>query len=127
MKEKIFYTSITKNWVDDEGIAHVVFLPGAVITKNSAKEHFEACIKYGGEKARLVLSDARSIKSSDHEGRKYFAGENFAKYTKASAVIVGSYLSKMLVSFFTSVSKPQYPVKFFTSEDEALKWLKRFL
>ena len=121
---KVIETKIARLWVDDEGIGHVVFLPNTRITLEAAKEYIAACAKQGQGRKLPVLVDLRNVISAERAARQFLAGEEVAKITKCSAVIVGSPLSKMFGNFFIGLNRPPFPTKLFTSEIEAIAWLK---
>ena len=125
-KTKVLFTPITKVWEDEDEVGRVVFLPDVEVTVDGAKKHFEACEKLAKGKRHPVLVDLRNIKSVDHQARKYLAGDVATKLTKASAVLVGSPVSRVIGNFFIGLNKPPYPIKLFTSEPEAMEWLRRF-
>ena len=75
-------------------------------------------------KAAPSLIDMRQIKSTTREAREYSTG---AKYTPAVALLIASPISRILGNFFINYSQPPYPTRLFTSEDEALDWLKGFV
>jgi len=63
----------------------------------------------------------------DREARRYFAGEETAKVESAAALLIESPLSKAIGNFFMGLNKPIVPTRLFTSEAEALAWLKGFV
>jgi hypothetical protein len=46
---------------------------------------------------------------------------------KALALLTNSSLSKMIAEIFMLVKKPPYPTRMFTSEAEALIWIRSYL
>jgi hypothetical protein len=60
----------------------------------------------------------------DREARLFFAGEETAKVESAAALIIDSLLSRAIGNFFMGLNKPIIPTRLFTSEAEALAWLK---
>ncbi|MFH1682495.1 MAG: STAS/SEC14 domain-containing protein [Candidatus Woesearchaeota archaeon] len=126
MRSGEFKTPITQGWLGEDQVARVFFSPNAQVTLQDAKDHFAACLKASRGERHPVLVDIRNLKSVEHPARKFFADESFSKFTKASALLVGSPLSKVLGSFFIGLNRPPYPIRIFSSEDEALEWLKKF-
>ena len=127
MEDEGFVTSITRGYIGEDGIARVVFLPNAVVTLEAAKEHFAACVESAQGRRVPVLGHVEGIKSVDREARQYFAGEEASRVTRASAILVGSPVARVVGSFFVGLNKPSFPVRLFTSESEAIEWLKGFL
>lgn len=126
MENEVFITTITKVWMGEDGIGRSVVLPNVVITLDAAREHIAACTKSSNGKCVPVFFDLRNIKSVDRQAREYFASEAVCKISKASAVLIGSPVSRVIGNFFIGLNKPSYPVKLFTSEKKAIKWLRSF-
>ncbi|TNE48419.1 MAG: hypothetical protein EP343_16290 [Deltaproteobacteria bacterium] len=79
-------------------------------------EHF-------GEERILFLVDMRNIQSMSKEARKYLSRSDIGLYATAVALLVRSPLSKFFGNLIMNFSKPHYPTKIFTSEQEAVLWL----
>ena len=126
-EEEMIVTSLAKVWIGDHGIGHVTFLPDTTITLTAAREYIEAAARLCKGKSVPVLIDIRNVRSGDREARQYLASEEVARITKASAVLVSSPVTRILGNFFKGLNKPPYPVELFTSESDALEWLRRFL
>ena len=128
--EVVVTTRIAKIWLGEDGIvrsvpcAKVVTL---VLTLADAKETFSAILKVSKGRKRPYLSDIRKIKSVDRESREYFASEEVANAISAIAMLIGSPVSRIIGNFFLGLNKPSYPIKLFTSESEAIEWLRRFI
>ena len=125
MKSEVIETSIGKMWLDEEGIIRVKMNAGSVIELEEVKEVVAARSTLSKGKKRPLLVDIRALRSVSAEARSYFAGEEEA--VCAIAGIIGSPLSRIISNFFLGLNKPSYPFKLFTSEEEALKWLRGFL
>ena len=95
-------------------------------TVKETKEVFSAIKQVSKGKKHPFLSDIRKVKSTDRESRDFFAGEEVANAISAMALLVGSAIGKIIGNFFLGFNKPKYPVKLFTSESEAIVWLKGF-
>ena len=127
MKSEVIETSIGKVWLDEEGIIRDKLKEGSVIELKEAKEEIAAYSSFCKEKKRPQLVDIRGVKSVSAEARNYFAGEELAEAVCAIAGIIGSPLSRIMGNFFLGLNKPSFPSKLFTSEEEALIWLRGFL
>ena len=113
-------------WIDDNGIVHAVSLPGSVHTLEEARANMEATAKLTEGKRRPRLVDLRKLGSIEREARRYYAGEENAKVVNAAAMLVGSPLTRVAAYFFFTISKPIFPVRLFTNEEKALKWLSQY-
>jgi hypothetical protein len=59
--------------------------------------------------------------------RKYFAGPETARVEASVALLVMSPLTRAIGNFFMGLNKTLVPTRLFTSEDDALIWLREFL
>jgi hypothetical protein len=114
-------------WLDDEGILHVMAKPGASIALEDAQEIMRLLCVLGAGRSRPSLVDLTGMKAMSREARTYFAGPETAKTEKAAALLIGSPLGRAMGNFFMGLNKPIIPTRLFTSEDEALVWLRGFL
>jgi hypothetical protein len=121
--EKIV-TRVNTVWLGEDGIFRIIHVPGAELTLEDAKESMAAYLKLNKGKRRPLFIDIKNLKSFTLEARKYYAGEEAARAASASALVVGSHVSRVLGNFYLGISKPIFPTRIFSSEDEALEWLK---
>lgn len=70
------------------------------------------------------LMDIRKARGITREARSMFASAEAATLFAATALLVGSPLSRALGNFFLGLNKPQMPTRLFTDEAEALAWLR---
>jgi len=117
---------VAKVWLGDDGIVRIIHVPGAEVTLEDAKETMAAYLKIYEGKRRPLFIDTKTMKSLAREARHYYAGEEAAKFASAAAIIVGTPVSKVLGNFYLGLSNPHLPSQLFSSEDEALAWLKGY-
>ena len=111
-------------WLEDDGIVRVKVKPNIQITLQDAQAVIRAVSGVCGGKRCPALVDMRGLIALDREARLYFAGEETAKAEAAAALIIESPLSRAIGNFFMGLNKPLIPTRLFTSEAEALAWLK---
>ena len=114
-------------WLGEDGIVRTFTKPGAELTLADAKEQIAAIGKIGRGKGVPILVDFTNLKSQDREARTYFAGEETTKAVSACALLISSPLSRVIGNFYMGLNKPITPTKLFTSEAEAIEWLKGYL
>jgi len=73
-----------------------------------------------------AFADLSSVKEVSREARSYFSNEA-GEDLKAIALIIKNPVTKMMANFFMKFNHPRYPIRFFTSDQEALKWLKQYV
>ena len=70
-----------------------------------------------------VLVDIRAVRWASAEARGRGSSELGEFVARAVALVVGSPVSRMVGSLFLRMSAPPFPVRLFTSYDEAMRWL----
>jgi hypothetical protein len=83
--------------------------------------------KLADGKCLPVLADMSDVKSVDRKSREYISGKEAMKTARSLAIIIKSPMSKVVGNFLIGLNKPPYPIKMFTSKDEAIGWLRTFL
>lgn len=116
---EVYETSTLIIWLDDDGFLRIVCKPNAVHGVAEAEEN--NAVMPPGRKGP-VLADARMISSVNREAREAYRAQS--ENTTALALVVGSPLSRIIGNFFVGLSRLSYPVRLFTDEVEALRWLQ---
>lgn len=121
---EVYTTSTAKIWICEEGIFHISCLPGSV---HGLKEALENMAVFPAEaKDEIpVLADIRRVKAIEREAREiYRSRERYNMRVSALAILVGSPLSRAIGNFFIGLSRMPMPTRLFTSDVDAVKWLK---
>lgn len=127
MENEGIVTRVNKVWVGEDGIARIIHFPGVELTLADAEETMAAYLKLNNGKRLPLFIDTKTMKSMSRESRQYYAGEEAAKVASAAAIIVGTPVSRVLGNFYIGLSNPHLPSRLFSSEDEALEWLKGYI
>ena len=78
-------------------------------------------------KAKIrVLIDMTSVTEISKEARDYFANERTASIQRATALLIGSPVSRVIGNFFMGLNKPFSPTRLFTDPHKAIQWLHTF-
>ncbi|MBI3244794.1 MAG: STAS/SEC14 domain-containing protein [Chloroflexi bacterium] len=125
MESKVIHTSKARVWQEEDSIVRLEILPNAHITLKDAKEMVLAVQSYDGQPP--VLADIRLVRAVDREARLQSSYPEFQDFRQASALLVGSPVSRIIGNFFIGLNRPSIPIALFASEEEALAWLKEFL
>ena len=107
-----------------DGIIRSTNLPGARETLADAEENLRVLASLAGGSRRPLLADVRLLRDMNREARVFYGRPEFARVLSASAVVVGSPVTRTLINFILVMYKPRYPIRLFTSETEALAWLR---
>jgi hypothetical protein len=124
--KEVVRTKMAELWLDEKGILHIINQDGAKPDLDEAKAHIEATKKFGSQK-RPILVDITRVKSVSKEAREFYSGPKGAERTNGLAMIINSPVAKVIGNFLIGINKPIYPIKLFSSEDEAIDWLQQFL
>jgi hypothetical protein len=124
---QIIQTRTQKVWISEDGILHFEILPGSTVGLEDAVESIQAGALLCRGVKRPTLIDIRNIRAIQHEARQYYAGPETANVEKAAALLIGSFIGRVIGNFFLGLNKPLTPTRLFTSEEEAVQWLKEFL
>jgi hypothetical protein len=127
MESEAITTKISKVWLGEDGIARIIHVPGAEVTLEDAQETMAAYRKLNEGKRRPLFVDTKTMKSLAREARHYYASEEAARVASAVAIIVGTPVSRVLGNFYLGLSNPHLPSRLFSSEEEALTWLRGYL
>ncbi len=125
MKKNVVKTRNAEIWIDEQGICHDIYAEGTHLTFEDTLNECRIISEMSDHKKVPILVNLNNVKYVSRESRMYYAGEEAEKIFKAVALLVGTQISRLIGSFFIGLNKPVMPVKLFTSEKEALKWLKQ--
>jgi len=129
MKELKEETSTQKLYWDSENEIVWGELFADIKTKKLAKENIDAQERIrdsmNKEKTRVII-DMTAVFEISKEARDYFANERTASIQRATALLIGSAVSRTIGNFFLGLNKPITPTKLFTDPQEAIKWLRTF-
>jgi hypothetical protein len=112
----------------DDGIIRTKMKPEVFeLELADAREVIQAVAALCGGVRRPALVDLRELRSMSRDCRKYFAGPDTAKVQSAAALLVISPVARAIGNFFMGLNKPLVPTRLFTSEADAVGWLRGFL
>jgi hypothetical protein len=120
-------TQTARIWLGGDGIIRAVLLGILSEGVAIAQENWDAVTQVSQGKIRPVFADIRNIKSIGGEERRFYARLETKGFISAVAMLVDSPLSRVIGSFFLGLNKLPVPINIFTSEEQALAWLRNFL
>jgi hypothetical protein len=117
-----------KAWVDDDGIMRLVFEPKCAIDLDDAKAQVAVMQRLAADGPLPCLVDMREIHKTERAARDYYAGPDTAKAASACAMLIGaSGIGAAIGNFMIAIhGKKMMPLKLFTTEAEAMEWLRPF-
>lgn len=111
---------------NEDGIIVMEIREGAEIDVDDAADNILVVRNLSGGAPALKLVDSRVKWKISDEAKKFLEEDDDPKRTIARAVVQKSVLEKWITTFLTRLNRPETPIKFFTSEKEAIEWLKSF-
>jgi hypothetical protein len=119
-------TSVAEMFIDSDGILHIKILEGVHVTIEKSKEYYNVSNQLLEGKKALVLVDGSAKFTITKEAKAYGAGIEIAENRIAVAFVTNSLVNKVMVNCYIKLYKPIVPTQLFSSEENALKWLKTF-
>ena len=115
-------------YIDNQGIVRIKVDKHAILGIEEAYEYTNIIEKICDGKKRTFLIDTRGTYSTASSEHRRFMGSNSRalKWRKADAVLVDSLPLRLLAKFYMLFDARKHPVKIFTDEKDALKWLALF-
>jgi len=107
-----------------DGILHFIYLPNVQESLEDAYENARVNDRLSPGRRRPLLVDIRPMQGIDREVRAYYSS---LQTITARALLVESPVSRLIANFVIQLNKPVVPTRLFTSEAEAVVWLKGFL
>lgn len=119
-KTTAYWTGIS----DD--IVFFKYAPKLEIDIDVAKEIVKSRLHYTNGKSVYTIIDFSNVKSVTKEARDYMnSPEGGLKGILGGAFLSTSVVATLFVNLYLKISNPSVPAKFFTSEKDALWWLRK--
>jgi len=125
MTTEAITTRTGKIWLRADGIVQAVLIsPNSQHSLEDAQANIAAVAALHPAKRRPMLIDMRAAQKIEREVRVYYSS---VEVSTARALLVGSPVSQVIANFFISLGRHPVPTRLFTSETEAVAWLKNFI
>lgn len=123
---EILKTSVSEISLEN-GIIRIDFpISNCIINETDALEILRARTSLPTASKQLILTDLTTNPKPTREAREFAKHSEMIETTYALALLIASPVSRLLGNFFLGFNKGEYPVKLFTSIEEATSWLKSF-
>lgn len=113
-------------WFGDDGISRTEYYPGTEIGIAEAKEIGAAITKVCGGRPRPLFTDSRGITKMTRHAREHLVSKEISQWS----IAVATYSTPLVIALgkiYTMLNKPSYPIKYFGSKEDAMKWLRQYL
>lgn len=108
-----------------DGILHIDIQPEQHFAITDFRELMDAAFRIGNGKKFLNLITVGKYTIPDHETRIMSTSKDGSSYKYADAFVINSLPQKLVGNFYMRFYTPFVPTRFFNSQSEALKWLKK--
>lgn len=115
--------------IREDGIMHVHIKISTSFEIENSMEIVEAREKLAEGKALPILytSQYRFVTPSK-EVKEYISSSNQRKaLVVADAFVIGSFSQRLAAKIYLKLNKPSVPTAFFSSEEEAIEWLRGYV
>ncbi len=112
-------------WLNN-GIIYGRYKSDLVIDIRVAKDMVRDRKKISAGISRPALVDITGLLSIDSPGRNYLAGIEACEYITAGAIYTKNKLLAFVGNAYILLDKPLVPVKIFSNEPVAIRWLEPF-
>jgi hypothetical protein len=116
---------IADYWLSEEGILYS-YSKSPVRTVKNISENIALVKQITGNKKVPLLIYLSNSPVPDKETRK-FSTEQLPNVYTAMAMVSKPGLAKFIMNILFSLKKPPIPMKSFTDDEEAKKWLRQYL
>jgi hypothetical protein len=108
-------------WADVDETLRLNWVPGVRITGSLAVAAMSAVDDFNGDRGRPLLVDMSGVAALAREARSVFTRPCSA--TRLAILGISS-VDRVIATFGLRLSNPPVPARFFTSETDALTWLR---
>ncbi len=123
----VIETRTGQTWLRHDGILQAESHPDSEHRLQDAIENLAASARLARGVQRPTLICLRQIKSMNREARQYYSGPESAKLYVAAALLIDSPVARVIGNFFLGLNKSSIPTRLFSSETEAIDWLRSYL
>lgn len=100
--------------------------PPADMDRQQIREEMDRLRGFLGHRKACIVTRSDPRSRPPAKELRDFIAEELSSITRAMAIVTDSPLSKMIANLFFSFKPPAYPFKFFSSEAEAVAWIKQY-
>ncbi|NNC92252.1 MAG: hypothetical protein HKN80_07135 [Acidimicrobiia bacterium] len=116
-------TPIGMMWVNEAGLLYHRLDEGVIVRAEHAAGIREAVREVSGGAPIRAVVDISGVEFADRKARDAIASSLDDSNEVATAVVVGSPVSRALGTLFLKLSRPARPVRLFLDEEEAARWV----
>ncbi len=127
MKKPTIHTKKGTLTLIESGIIKMVLKENSEWNLEDAKETHEANLKLSDGKKFCLCLIANKFFIPTKEAQAYISSKECTDYRIASAFVIKNTAMKLLGNLFVKVFKSKSPTQLFSSEEDAMKWMRPLL
>jgi hypothetical protein len=109
----------------DTDVLRIEYKKDAFVEVEDFEENLRAYKKLMTTEKAYLLTVARSGAEPSPEVREIYVSKERSSFKLAEAFVISSLAQRIIANFIMRVQRPVHRLRFFTSEEEAKKWLYR--
>jgi hypothetical protein len=114
-------------YLRDDGVVVARVHPGVRQTVDDARANLRAAVAARGPRLRPILVDISGCEPLSPEVRAEYTGDQVGSAFSAIAIVVeATTFGRMIGNIYLRVAALALPTRLFSSEGEALTWLRRY-
>jgi hypothetical protein len=125
MEDIIYRNNLVEVTYRKDNITHIHYLVNEM-TLEISKEILHFTRLHSPWQLSPIYLTGGDFMNQDKESREFNASEEVTQFCSAIAFLSDSLGKKLLANFFISMNRDKVPMKFFTSDEEAFKWLSQY-
>lgn len=125
IKEKVTASGVVK--LLSNGILHCDIFADSEVDLTVCEEIYESALALTKGKPHPILFTFKKYVIPDEQSRKFMVECKRISISKADAFVLSSLPQKIVANFYLKINNPPIPTQFFSSENEAIEWLLKFV
>lgn len=113
----------TRTWLGADGVVRAWIRPHTDFALEDSVAALAATRVLAPSLPVSVLVDCSGVRSASRAARTFWENEDARGSIDAMALVVGSPVSRMIATFFLRLVRPDFRVRLFSSERDAVSWL----
>lgn len=117
-------TGATVHYRDDK-IVHIVY-DNKLFSKAEVESIFNFIREHNPWEVAPILATGSTFTNFEGDAMKFLTSEVVLQYCSAVAMVSKTLGEKIAANFYLNLSRPLRPTKVFTTEQDAITWLKQY-
>lgn len=109
----------------DDGITHIIY-DNTLLNLATVTSIFLENRRTSPWEVSPIFASGYTFTNLEKEASSFLSSEEVLKHCSGLAILSKTLGEKITANFFINFNKPSKPTKFFSTEEEAIKWLKQF-